>query len=70
METYLCIITTALVVTQIIRVIQNAIQLHRQHRMLKRDVEWVNAHYPTEEDFESQRTVFRLLREKLEKETE
>jgi hypothetical protein len=34
MTTYLTIITTVLVLTQIIRVIQNAIQLHRQDKTL------------------------------------
>ncbi len=38
MTTYLTIITTALVVTQIIRLIQNAIQLKRQHEAIERQL--------------------------------
>lgn len=36
MDKYLVIITTALVITQIIRVAQNTIQLYRQTRMMKK----------------------------------
>ena len=38
MTTYLTIITTALVVTQIIRLIQNAKQLKRQHEAIERQL--------------------------------
>ena len=38
MTTYLTIITTALVVTQIIRLIQNAKQLKRQHDAIERQL--------------------------------
>ena len=51
MNTYLAIITTVLVLTQIVRVTQNAIQLH------KYDI--------SESDFNVQREVFRLLLDKL-----
>ena len=66
MNTYLTIITTVLVITQIIRVTQNAITLHRQNKAIKRDLTWLKDHYVTEQDFENQRKVFALLREKLE----
>ena len=66
MEIYLTIITTILVLTQIIRVTQNAITLHRQNKAIKRDLAWLHDHYVTQDDFENQREVFRLLREKLE----
>lgn len=36
MNTYLAIITTALVVTQIVRLLQNAIQLRRQNVLFKK----------------------------------
>lgn len=38
MDTYLAIITTALVISQIIRVVQNAISLHRQTTYIKAEV--------------------------------
>lgn len=41
MNKYLVIITTALVITQIIRVVQNTMQLHRQTRMMKAHLERV-----------------------------
>lgn len=66
MNTYLTIITTVLVLTQIIRVTQNAITLHRQNKAIERDLTWLKDHYVTEQDFENQRKVFALLKEKLE----
>lgn len=41
MDKYLVIITTALVVTQIIRVVQNAMQLRKQTRIMKAHLERV-----------------------------
>lgn len=55
MTTYLTIITTILVLTQIIRVTQNAISLRRFGRIDKRDVE-------------VQKAVYYMLHEKLKKE--
>ena len=66
MTTYLTIITTVLVITQVIRITQNAITLHRQNEAIKRDLGWLKDHYVIQEDFENQRAVFSLLREKLE----
>ena len=66
MTTYLTIITTILVITQVIRITQNAITLHWQNKAMKRDLAWLKDHYVTQEDFENQRAVFSLLREKLE----
>lgn len=68
MNTYLAIITTALVVTQITRCVQNHISLRRQEQAIKREVSWLNDRYVTEQDFDDQRVAFRLLREKLERE--
>lgn len=68
MNIYLTIITTVLVVTQIVRITQNAIQLHRQEQAIQRQLSWLSDKYVTEEDFDNQRTAFLLLRMWLEKE--
>ena len=68
MTIYLAIITTALVATQIIRLIQNTISLKRQEQAVNRQLAWLNKNYVTEEDFDNQRTSFCLLRMWLEKE--
>ena len=68
MNIYLAIITTALVLTQIIRLIQNAIQLHRQEREIKRHLSWLQDRDITERDFDVQRDCFYLLRDYLERE--
>lgn len=63
-EKYLVIITTVLVLTQIIRLIQNAIQLHRQNKLFKAqlgDLEGV-----TNLDIQNQRKMHRLVIEYLE----
>ena len=70
MNTYLCIITTALVITQIIRVVQNHISLRRQEKSIKENIAWLNEVEPTRRDFDNQREVFRILRYKLESEEE
>lgn len=67
MNTYLAIITTALVVTQIIRLIQNAVQLHRQNVLFKKQLGQLANCEPTEKDFETQRKAYRLIVEYLEK---
>lgn len=68
MNTYLAIITTVLVITQVIRVTQNAINLHRQKIMLEKDLEDLSRMEVTKEDFEMQRKAYRLIVERLEKE--
>ena len=65
--TYLTIITTTLVITQIIRLIQNAINLHRQNQAIKRDLSWIKDRDITQRDFDVQKECFYLLREWLEK---
>lgn len=65
MNTYLTIMVTVLVLTQIIRVTQNVISLKRQEQAVNRDIAWLRNVEPTEQDFENQREVFRLLRDKL-----
>ena len=68
MTIYLTIITTALVLTQIIRLIQNAIQLHRQEKAIAKDLTWLKDRYISERDFDVQRDCFYLLRMYLERE--
>lgn len=68
--TYLTIITTALVITQIIRLIQNAINLHRQNQTIERDLSWFKDRDITQRDFDTQKECFYLLKEWLEKQNE
>ena len=70
MEIYLAIITTVLVLTQIVRLIQNAIQLHRQEKAIAKDLAWLKDNDISERDFDVQRDCFYLLRQYLEKELE
>ena len=65
MNTYLTIITTILVLTQIIRVTQNAINLHRQNAEIKRTIKWFEERDVSERDFDVQRECFYLLRDYL-----
>jgi len=65
--TYLTIITTALVITQIIRLIQNAINLHWQNQAIERDLSWIKDRDITQMDFDVQKECFYLLRDWLEK---
>lgn len=66
MNTYLAIITTVLVVTQIIRLIQNAVQLHRQKVLFKKQLGDLADCEPIKEDFDTQRKAYRLIVEYLE----
>ena len=70
MTTYLTVITTALVVTQIIRLIQNAINLHRQNQAIERDLSWIKDRDITQRDFDVQKECFYLLRDWLKKQNE
>ncbi len=70
MQTYLAIITTVLVLTQIVRLIQNAIQLHRQDKAFTKDLAWIKDNDISQRDFDVQRDCFYLLRQYLEKELE
>jgi hypothetical protein len=65
MNIYLAIITTVLVVTQIIRVCQNHIQLRRQNVLFKKQLGQLADCEPTKEDFENQRKANRLIVEYL-----
>ena len=66
MNTYLAIITTVLVITQILRLIQNAVQLHRQNILFKEQLGHLADCNPTEQDFENQRKAYRLIVDYLE----
>lgn len=66
MNTYLAIITTVLVITQIVRLIQNAVQLHRQNILFKEQLGHLADCNPTEQDFENQRKAYRMIVNYLE----
>ena len=61
MNTYLAIITTVLVITQIVRLIQNAAQLHRQNVLFKKQLGQLANCNPTEQDFENQRKAYQMI---------
>ena len=68
MNTYLAIMVTVLVATQIIRITQNAISLYRQEHQIKKAIGWIKDNDVSEHDFEVQRDCFYMLRMWLEKE--
>lgn len=70
MTTYLTIITTVLVLTQIIRITQNHISLFRQEKKIKKTVGWLKDNDVSERDFEVKRQVFYMLYDKLKKDGE
>ena len=63
MNTYLAIITTVLVITQVIRVTQNTIQLRWQWKKLDKALSEVSD--ITEEDLQTQKEAYRLIVEHL-----
>ena len=70
MNIYLAIITTVLVVTQIIRVCQNHRQLRRQRIVFEKQLGDLAATEVTKEDFEVQRKAYRLIFKYLESKCE
>ena len=68
MNNYLVIITTVLVITQVIRITQNTISLHRQWKLFKKQVGELTDMEVRKEDFEMQREAYRLIVEKLQAE--
>ena len=64
MEIYLAIITTVLVATQIIRLVQNAVQLHRQNVLFKKQLGSIKD--VTDEDIDRQKKAYSLIIEYLE----
>jgi hypothetical protein len=65
MTTYLVIITTALVITQIIRLIQNSMSLKRQNRLVKEQLKGL--YDITQEDIDNQRKAYKLVAEYFER---
>lgn len=63
MNTYLVIITTVLVITQVIRIIQNTISLHRNNKVLKAQLSEFEE--VTNEDMQRRRRVDILLEKYL-----
>ena len=66
MNVYLTLITTVLVLTQIIRITQNILYLRRQNVLYKKHLEELADLEITKEDFEYQRKAYKLIVEKLE----
>ena len=59
MNTYLTIMVTILVLTQIVRIIQNTIQLRRQYKLFQ--VQLGQLDDITQEDFDMQRRAYCLI---------
>lgn len=59
MNTYLTIMVTILVLTQIVRIIQNTIQLRRRYKLFQ--VQLGQLDDITQEDFDMQRRAYRLI---------
>lgn len=70
MNTYLTIMVTVLVATQIIRITQNAITLYRQNVLFQKQCAEIRDIEIAKEDFEMQRKAYRLIVEHLENENE
>ncbi len=70
MNTYLAIITTILVITQIVRVAQNTIQLRKQDALFRQQLKELADMELTERDFETQRKAYRLAVEFFERRAE
>ena len=65
MNTYLTIMVTVLVATQIIRITQNAIQLHRQNKQINKALPFLKDYYVSDNDLRIQKEVFVMLHDKL-----
>lgn len=68
MNIYLAIITTVLVITQVIRLVQNTIQLRRQKILFEKQLGQLGE--ITEEDFQIQKKYYRLSVEWFEDQKE
>ena len=68
MDKYLAVTTTVLIISQVIRIIQNAINLHRQRIAFERDVKHLKDIEVSKEDFALQKKCYRLIVAKLERE--
>jgi hypothetical protein len=56
---------TALVATQIIRITQNAIQLHLQNKKINKELPFLKDYYVSDNDLRIQKEVFMMLHDKL-----
>lgn len=65
MEKYLTVITTILVATQVVRITQNTISLHRQNRIIKAQLDELGE--LTDKDIQRKVTIDKLLVELLPK---
>lgn len=63
MEKYLIIITTALVITQVIRLVQNTISLVRENTLIKKQLDSIGE--VSDRDLETQREAYSLIVEYL-----
>ena len=68
MNTYLTIMVTVLVMTQVIRIIQNGINLARQEDEINKQITWLKNNSITEQDIDVQREAYYMLHEKLQRE--
>lgn len=59
MNIYLTIVVTVLVLTQIVRIVQNTIQLHRQYKLFQAQLGQLDN--ITQEDLDMQRRAYRLI---------
>lgn len=67
-EKYLIVMTTVLVATQVIRITQNFVQLSRQNKAIKRELDRVGE--ITGEDIATQKRFFRAACEYLDEKRE
>lgn len=65
MDIYLTIMVTILVITQVVRITQNTIQLHRQNILFKEQLSQLKD--VTQEDFDNQRKAYKLAIEYFER---
>lgn len=65
MDIYLTIMVTILVITQVVRITQNTIQLHRQNILFKEQLSQLKD--VTQEDFDKQRKAYKLAIEYFER---
>ena len=66
MNLYLAIMTTVLVLTQVIRITQNTIQLRRHKVIFEKELGQLSE--VTQKDFDIQRRAYQLIVERLERE--
>lgn len=63
MEKYLIIITTALVITQVIRLVQNTISLIRENTLIKKQLDSIGE--VSDRDLKTQKEAYSLIVEYL-----